>query len=155
MILMDEKHPPPTSPTRGEEYIKENNVSESKLSGIEFDENGLVPVIAQDANDGAVLMMAYMNQESLDITVKTGNATYWSRSRKKLWKKGEESGNVQKVKGIFKDCDGDTLLIKIEQIGGAACHTGNRSCFYSKATSDGKWEEISKPLFDPKAVYKK
>lgn len=125
------------------------------LTGIKFDKDGLVPAIAQDANDGTVLMMAYMNQESLNLTLQTGNATYWSRSRNKLWKKGEESGNVQKVKGIFVDCDGDTLLVKIDQIGGAACHTGNRSCFYRKATSTNDWEEISKPLFDPKAVYKK
>ena len=125
------------------------------LEGIKFDEKGLVPVIAQDYKDGTILMMAYMNQESLDLTLKTGNATYWSRSRNKLWLKGEESGNVQQVKEIYKDCDGDTLVIKIEQVGGAACHTGNRSCFYSRATKDQRWEEISKPLFDPKKVYKK
>jgi phosphoribosyl-AMP cyclohydrolase len=95
-----------------------------------------------------------MNKESLLLTLETGRATYWSRSRKKLWKKGEESGNFQRVLGLYKDCDGDTLLIKIEQIGEAACHTGHRSCFYSQA--DGKeWKVISKPVFDPKAVYKK
>ena len=130
-------------------------VEVNNLTGIKFDEKGLVPVIAQDANDGEVLMMAYMNQESFNLTLETGNATYWSRSRNKLWKKGEESGNVQKVKGIYIDCDGDTLVVKIEQIGGAACHTGNRSCFYRKANAQGNWEEISTPIFDPKKVYKK
>ena len=124
------------------------------LSDIKFNEDGLVPVIAQDAKDGAVLMMAWMNQESLKLTLETGNVVYWSRSRKKLWKKGEESGNVQKLKAIYKDCDTDCLLVKIDQIGGAACHTGQRSCFYRQAV-DGKWVEISKPLFDPKQVYKK
>ena len=124
------------------------------LSGIKFDADGLVPVIAQDHKDGAVLMMAYMNRESLELTLQTGKAVYWSRSRKKLWKKGEESGNSQVVKALYKDCDGDTLLIKIEQIGGAACHTGHRSCFFSEQSGDG-WKVISKPLFNPEEVYKK
>lgn len=128
---------------------------EQIMAAIKFDERGLVPVIAQDHLDGEVLMMAYMNRESLEITLSSGNAVYWSRSRNKLWKKGEESGNVQKVRGIFVDCDGDTLLVKIEQIGGAACHTGHRSCFYRQATREFQWEEVSKPLFDPNKVYKK
>ena len=125
------------------------------LSDIKFNEQGLVPVVAQDARDGMVLMVAYMNRESLQLTLETGNAVYWSRSRKKLWKKGESSGNVQMVKAIYKDCDGDTLLIKIEQIGAAACHTGQRSCFFLEAEENGTWNAISKPLFDPEQVYKK
>ncbi len=127
---------------------------EFDLSDIKFDSNGLIPAIAQDHQDGAVLMLAYMNLESLKMTLETGTATYWSRSRQKFWKKGEESGNVQKVKALYKDCDSDAIVMKVEQIGGAACHTGQRSCFYRQA-QDGKWVEISKPLFDPKQVYKK
>lgn len=125
------------------------------ISTLKFDSNGLIPVVAQDAKDGEVLMVAYMNPESLQMTFETGVATYWSRSRKKLWKKGESSGNVQKVKAMYKDCDSDTLVIKIEQIGGAACHTGNRSCFYTVAEPSGAWKENSKPLFNPEEVYKK
>lgn len=125
------------------------------IDSVKFDEKGLVPVIAQDEKDGMVLMMAYMNKVSLEMTLKTGYATYWSRSRNKLWKKGEESGNMQRVSAIYKDCDGDTLLVKIHQIGDAACHTGQRSCFYSEATPEGAWKEISAPIFDPKKVYKK
>jgi phosphoribosyl-AMP cyclohydrolase len=125
------------------------------VSDIKFNEDGLVPVVAQDAKDGTVLMVAWMNKESLGLTLDTGKVVYWSRSRKKLWKKGEESGNVQVLKGIYKDCDADTLLVKIDQIGGAACHTGQRSCFYREAQANGAWKEISKPLFDPNEVYKK
>ncbi|MBV9079619.1 MAG: phosphoribosyl-AMP cyclohydrolase [Elusimicrobia bacterium] len=124
------------------------------LSGIKYDADGLVPAIAQDHKDGTILMMAYMNEESLRLTLETGRAVYWSRSRKKLWRKGEESGNVQMVKALYKDCDGDTLLIKVDQIGGAACHTGHRSCFYSERDGNG-WKVISKPLFNPEEVYKK
>lgn len=128
--------------------------AKTDLSGIKYDADGLVPVIAQDHKDGTILMMAYMNKESLDLTLQSGKAVYWSRSRKKLWRKGEESGNVQMVKALYKDCDGDTLLIKIEQIGGAACHTGHRSCFFSER--DGaEWKVISKPVFNPEEVYKK
>ena len=125
------------------------------ISTVKFDDQGLVPVVAQDYKDGAVLMVAYMNKQSLQMTFETGNAVYWSRSRKKFWKKGEESGNVQKVKAMYKDCDGDTLLIKIEQVGGAACHTGQRSCFFSQSQTDGSWNVVSKPVFDPDKVYKK
>src|SRR2546425_4596356 len=130
-------------------------MKDADLSDIKFNDDGLVPVIAQDASDGAVLMMAWMNKESLRLTLETGKVVYWSRSRKKLWKKGEESGNVQKLQAIYKDCDADCLLVKIEQVGGAACHTGQRSCFYREAQSNGTWKEISKPLFDPATVYKK
>ena len=131
-----------------------SQTKEFDLSDIKFDSNGLVPAIAQDHKDGTILMLAYMNLASLKMTLESGTATYWSRSRQKFWKKGEESGNVQQVKGLYKDCDSDAILIKVEQIGGAACHTGQRSCFYRQA-EDGYWKEISKPLFDPKQVYKK
>ena len=132
-----------------------NEIKNLDLSAVKFDAQGLVPVVAQDHKDGTVLMLAYMNRESLEITAATGKAVYWSRSRKKLWKKGEESGNVQHVKGLFVDCDGDTLVVKVEQVGGAACHTGQRSCFYRQVQPDGTWKEISKPVFNPAEVYKK
>lgn len=116
--------------------------------------DGLVPVIAQDVASGDVLMMAYMNEEAYDETLQTGRAVYYSRSRNKLWRKGEESGNVQKIHGIFIDCDLDTLLIKVEQIGGAACHEGYKSCFFREITTDGV-KTIGERVFDPKEVYKK
>ena len=116
--------------------------------------DGLVPAIAQDAKTGDVLMMAYMNAESFAETLATGRAVYFSRSRNKLWRKGEESGNVQIVHAVFVDCDADTILLSIEQIGGAACHTGHRTCFYRKVTPAGL-VTIGQPLFDPKEVYKK
>ena len=128
--------------------------TDTMIESCKFNSDGLIPVVAQDANDGTVLMVAYMNKESLKMTLETNVATYWSRSRQKLWKKGESSGNVQKVKGIYTDCDKDTIVLKIEQVGGAACHTGNRSCFYIEA-QNGEWKENSKPLFDPEKVYKK
>ncbi len=99
--------------------------------------DGLIPAIVQDAETKDVLMMAYMNRESWDATLKTGKATYWSRSRKKLWLKGESSGNVQIVKAVFIDCDEDTILLHVQQIGDAACHTGHRSCFYRKLRRKG------------------
>lgn len=114
----------------------------------------LLPAIAQDAETGEVLMMAYMNEEAYDETLKTGRAIYFSRSRGKLWRKGEESGNVQKVREIFLDCDRDTLLLKVEQIGGAACHHGYKSCFYRQVTPDGL-KVVAERVFDPKEVYKK
>lgn len=116
--------------------------------------DGLVPAIAQDAETGDVLMMAYMNDESYRETVATGRAVYYSRSRDKLWRKGEESGNFQEVKGIYLDCDRDTILLKVHQVGGAACHVGYRSCFYRQATDDGL-EIIDDKVFDPAEVYKK
>ena len=115
---------------------------------------GLVPAIAQDAATGDVLMMAWMNAESYAETVATGRAVYYSRSRKKLWRKGEESGNVQEVREIFIDCDADTILLKVHQIGGAACHEGYASCFFRKVEGY-KLHVIGERLFDPKQVYKK
>ncbi len=115
--------------------------------------DGLVPAIVQDAETKEVLMMAYMNRQSWDATLKTGKATYWSRSRQKLWLKGESSGNVQLVKDIFIDCDNDTILLQVEQLGGAACHTGHRSCFYRKL-SGKDFVEIGEKIFNPEDVYK-
>lgn len=116
---------------------------------------GLVTAIAQDAESGKVLMLAYMNEESYDETLATGRAVYFSRSRQKLWRKGEESGNVQLVKEIFLDCDRDAILMKVEQIGKAACHTGHESCFYRKVNSDNTFEVVGERVFDPEKVYKK
>jgi phosphoribosyl-AMP cyclohydrolase len=124
------------------------------LEKLKFDSNGLIPVVAQDFKDGTVLMVAYMNKEAVKRTIQTGNATYWSRSRQKFWIKGEQSGNIQKVKDMYFDCDADCLLIKIEQVGGAACHTGHRSCFFNKVTKDGGSKTVGKKVFDPKKVYK-
>jgi phosphoribosyl-AMP cyclohydrolase len=115
---------------------------------------GLLPAIAQDATTGEVLMLAYMNRESYDETVATGRAVYFSRSRNKLWRKGEESGNVQQVKGIFLDCDADTILLKVDQIGGAACHEGYSSCFFRQVTPTGL-NVVGSRVFDPQQVYKK
>jgi phosphoribosyl-AMP cyclohydrolase len=115
--------------------------------------DGLVPVIVQDDETGEVLMLAYMSREAWLKTLETGKATYWSRSRNELWVKGETSGHVQLVKGILVDCDSDTLLLKVHQIGGAACHTGYKSCFYRRVINE-KTEIIGEPVFKPEDVYK-
>lgn len=115
--------------------------------------DGLVPVIVQDAETKEVLMMAYMNRESWQATLKTGKATYWSRSRRKLWLKGETSGNVQLIKAVFIDCDNDTILLQVTQIGEAACHTGYRSCFYRKLQGED-FVAIGEKIFNPEEVYK-
>jgi phosphoribosyl-AMP cyclohydrolase len=116
--------------------------------------DGLLPVIAQDADTGEVLMLAHMNAEAYAETLATGRAVYYSRSRQRLWRKGEESGNVQDVRGVFVDCDGDAILLKVYQHGGAACHTGYRSCFYRQATPDGL-QVVGTKVFDPDKVYRK
>jgi phosphoribosyl-AMP cyclohydrolase len=122
---------------------------------VDFDKSGgLVPAIAQDSETGEVLMMAWMNREAFDETVRTRRAVYFSRSRGKLWRKGEESGNVQEVKEIFVDCDNDTILLKVHQIGGAACHEGFKSCFFRRVEGDAL-RTIGERVFDPKQVYKK
>ena len=113
---------------------------------------GLIPVIAQDFESGEVLMMAYVNKESWKLTLETGIVHYWSRSRQKLWKKGESSGNIQEVKEIRVDCDDDCVLVKVNQIGEAACHTGYRSCFY-RVVKDGNLTVDGKKVFDPKEIY--
>jgi phosphoribosyl-AMP cyclohydrolase len=116
--------------------------------------DGLLPAIAQDAASGAVLMMAWMNAESYAETVATGRAVYFSRTRKKLWRKGEESGNIQHVRDIRIDCDGDTILLVVEQVGGAACHEGYQSCFFRRHTPEG-WQTVGERLVDPATLYKK
>jgi phosphoribosyl-AMP cyclohydrolase len=122
---------------------------------LDFDkQGGLVPVVVQDAEDGAVLMLAYMNELAFKTTVDTGKATYWSRSRNELWIKGETSGKTQEVREIFVDCDTDTVLLKVKQIGDAACHEGYRSCFFRKIDGDAV-EVQGERIFDPAEVYKK
>jgi len=115
---------------------------------------GLVPAIAQDAETGEVLMLAWMNRDAYEETLRTGRACYFSRSRNKLWRKGEESGNVQEVRGVYIDCDADTILLKVNQIGGAACHEGYKTCFFRKMEGD-KLQVQGERVFDPKQVYKK
>jgi phosphoribosyl-AMP cyclohydrolase len=118
-----------------------------------FDANGLLTAIAQDAKTGQILMVAYMNKEALDLTITTGRATYYSRSRKKLWKKGEESGHFQKVEQILVDCDQDCIVLKVS-VDAGQCHTGHQSCFY-RQVDNGKLKFIAQKVYDPKAVYKK
>ena len=128
------------------------------LKKVKWDEQGLVPVIAQEAGSNDVLMFAWMNRDALARTVELGEAVYWSRSRKKLWHKGEESGNVQKVLEIRLDCDEDVVLLKIEQAGGIACHTGRHSCFFQKFDGDvktGDWHVTEPVLKDPATMYNK
>ena len=130
-------------------------MSEIPPQGPEFPRpDGLLPAIAQDADTGEVLMLAYMNAESYAETLATGRAVYYSRSRKKLWRKGEESGNVQLVRAIYLDCDADTILLRVDQLGGAACHEGYKSCFFRQVTPDGL-NVVGQRVFDPAEVYKK
>jgi phosphoribosyl-AMP cyclohydrolase len=123
------------------------------LDDIKWDVDGLVPAIAQDVTSGKVLMMAWMNRESLQLTVDEGRAIYWSRSRQKLWHKGEESGHVQKLKDLRLDCDADVILLSVEQVGGIACHTGRERCFY-RQFQDGKWVETDVVIKSPDDIYK-
>ena len=116
--------------------------------------NGLLPAVVQDFESGDILMVAFMNKEAWDATLSTGMATYFSRSRQELWVKGKTSGNVQNIREIWIDCDNDTVLLKVDQIGGAACHKGFKSCFYRKI-KEGRVEIIGKPVFDPEEVYSK
>ena len=121
----------------------------------DFDKaGGLVSAIAQDADTGEVLMIAWMNREAFEETVRTGRAVYFSRSRNKLWRKGEESGHVQEVKEVFIDCDADAVLLKVNQLGGAACHEGYKSCFFRRVDQD-QLTVVGQRVFDPKQVYKK
>jgi phosphoribosyl-AMP cyclohydrolase len=121
----------------------------------DFDKlGGLIPAIVQDEASGAVLMLAFMNKEAWDLTLKTREAHYFSRSRQSLWHKGDTSGHVQRVKEILLDCDADTVLLKVEQVGGAACHEGYASCFFRRLAKDG-WQVVGSPVFDPQEVYKR
>jgi phosphoribosyl-AMP cyclohydrolase len=129
-------------------------MSTAWLDQISWNSDGLVPVVAQQADSGKVLMVAWMNREALQLTAAEGYAVYWSRSRQKLWRKGEESGYRQKVSGIYLDCDADVILLKIEQQGGIACHTGRESCFY-RQLDDGVWHIVEPVLKDPATIYGK
>jgi len=129
-------------------------MNEAWLNKVNWSEDGLVTAIAQDAATGRVLMVAWMDRDALRLTWQKGEAVYWSRSRKKLWHKGEESGHIQKVKEIRLDCDGDVILMQIEQQGGIACHTGRESCFY-KCLKKGEWVETDTVLKSPEEIYKK
>jgi phosphoribosyl-AMP cyclohydrolase len=124
----------------------------SALEQTKFDDNGLIPAIAQDFETGEILMFAWMNKESLALTIEKQQAVYYSRSRKKLWFKGEESGHTQLIKEIYTDCDNDVILLKVEQVGGIACHTGRKSCFFQKL-KDGDWKSVAKVIKDPKDIY--
>lgn len=126
------------------------------MNGPDFSKHELIPAIAQDAATGDVLMLAYMNREAYEETLRTGRVCYYSRSRKKLWRKGEESGNVQELKGIFYDCDADTILVKVNQVGGAACHEGYSSCFFRQIDPQtGAVNVVGERIFDPAEVYGK
>ena len=124
------------------------------LESVKWNADGLVPVIAQDASSGQVLMLAWMNREALRATLDSGNAVYWSRSRGRLWKKGEESGHMQKVREMRLDCDEDALLLRVEQVGGIACHTGRQRCFFRRY-ENGNWVETDPVIKDPKDIYRK
>ena len=128
-------------------------MKEGWLNKVNWAQDGLVPAVAQEAGMGRVLTVAWMNREALKKTVQTGEAHYWSRSRKKLWRKGEESGHVQRVKSVRLDCDEDVILLEVEQVGGIACHTGRHSCFFQKLEGD-KWVSVDAVLKDPREIYK-
>ncbi|HQX90014.1 MAG TPA: phosphoribosyl-AMP cyclohydrolase [Moraxellaceae bacterium] len=124
----------------------------SWLDDIRWDEQGLVPAIAQDYRTGRVLMVAWMNREALELTVQEGRGIYWSRSRRKLWRKGEESGHIQKLHELRLDCDSDVIILQVEQLGGIACHTGRASCFYRRF-ENGQWVSVDAVLKDPETIY--
>ena len=129
-------------------------MSDAWLDKVKWAQDGLVPAVTQEAGSGRVLTVAWMNREALDRTVRTGEAHYWSRSRRKLWRKGEESGHVQKVKAVRLDCDEDVVLLEVEQVGGIACHTGRHSCFFQRLDG-GKWVATDPVLKDPRDIYRK
>jgi len=136
----------PLSPT------DENRLDAAWLNEVQWDARGLVPAIAQDAETGDILMVAWMNREALALTRSEGRAIYWSRSRNRLWRKGEESGHVQTVREIRLDCDNDVIVLKVEQLGGIACHTGRRSCFF-RVLRDGQWQTVDAVLKNPDEIY--
>ena len=124
------------------------------LDAVNWNADGLVPAIAQDATSGKVLMLAWMNRDALRATLDSGNAVYWSRSRRKLWRKGEESGHVQKVREVRLDCDEDAVLLRVEQVGGIACHTGREHCFFRRYENGG-WIDVDPVIKNPNEIYKK
>ena len=134
--------------------MSDMDTSKNWLDALKWDENGMIPAIAQDATSGRVVMFAWMSRESLQETLACGNAVYWSRSRRRLWRKGEESGHFQKVKSIRADCDGDVLLLSIDQVGGIACHTGRESCFFLEL-QENRWVPADPVLKDPDSIYLK
>ena len=134
--------------------MSDMDASKFWLDALKWDENGMIPAIAQEATSGRVVMFAWMNREALQESLRCCCAVYWSRSRQRLWRKGEESGHVQMVKSIRADCDGDVLLLAIEQVGGIACHTGRESCFYSEL-QNGRWVAVDPVLKDPKDIYER
>jgi phosphoribosyl-AMP cyclohydrolase len=127
-------------------------VSDAWLDELVFDADGLIPAVAQEAGSGKLLMLAWMNREALSETVRSGRAVYWSRSRSRLWRKGEESGHVQLIKQVRLDCDADVIVLEVEQVGGIACHTGHSRCFFRKL-ENGKWVETEPVLKDPGQIY--
>ncbi len=127
-------------------------MSEAWLDELAFDADGLIPAVAQEAGTGKLLMLAWMNREALAETVRLGRAVYWSRSRKRLWRKGEESGHIQLVKEVRLDCDADVVVLEVEQVGGIACHTGHERCFFRKL-ENGAWVETEPVLKDPGQIY--
>jgi len=129
-------------------------MSDNWLDAIKWTDDELVPVIAQEAGSGKILMFAWMNRESLQLTVQEGKAIYWSRSRNRLWRKGEESGHEQLIRDIRLDCDNDVILLQVEQKGGIACHTGRKSCFYQQLQDD-QWVPVEPVLKDPNEIYQK
>jgi len=129
-------------------------MAQSWLDQLKWNAEGFLPVIAKDVNSGRILMQAWVNREALAAAQKEGHAVYWSRSRSKLWRKGEESGHVQKLSGIYLDCDGDSLIYEVEQIGGIACHTGHNSCFYRKLENN-EWLDIEPVIKAPEEIYNK
>lgn len=127
-------------------------MSEAWLKQVAFGADGLIPAVAQEAGTGRILMVAWMNREALLETVQSGRAVYWSRSRKRLWRKGEESGNTQLIRQVRLDCDDDVIVLEVEQVGGIACHTGHARCFYRRL-EDGVWVETEPVLMDPDQIY--
>ena len=127
-------------------------IADELLDTVAWDERGLAPAIAQDAHSGRILMMAWMNREALALSLTEGRAIYWSRSRKRLWRKGEQSGHVQLLKEVRLDCDSDAIVLQVEQLGGVACHTGRESCFY-RVAQDGQWQATDPVLKDPQEIY--
>jgi phosphoribosyl-AMP cyclohydrolase len=127
--------------------------TETWLDEVNWNSEGLVPAVAQDSGTGRLLMLAWMNRDALQLTVDTGRAVYWSRSRKRLWRKGEQSGHYQVVKELRLDCDNDTVLLRVEQVGGIACHTGRESCFFQKL-ENGSWRTVEEPIKDPGEIYR-
>ena len=124
----------------------------SYIDDIGWNSDGLIPAIAQDADTGLILMVAWMNREALELTIEENRAVYWSRSRQKLWRKGEQSGHEQQLLELRLDCDNDVIILKVNQIGGLACHTGRASCFY-RVLRDGQWQIVDKVIKDPKDIY--